>query len=631
MFIKLNGIKFDLQTLPAVTKQVNNIAELTDRQSDRSSTFVVPRTQENTERLELAQLVGSKTRVPYGYFLAELPDGGIDLGLAKLARTTADGFELNVFGGLINFFAEIENLTLNDLDLSDYDHDWTLANAEAALAQTSGYCYPLIDYGTFPTTSGQDVFFDNFRPAVYFDTILNEIFSAQGWTYSGQLFELDEWQKLIMPFSGETWANGQRYADNFGINLFQSAGTLSVSGSQPGAGVPTQYPEVLPFSSFTASTTLQIEITGSVTISNWSLSVPGVGAALQFIVNGTIQPNVATIAGDGTYSVSLSTILNAGDILELAVVYGQPAGTTSAFTYSFDYSQGQVITDFLESRINYGGVIHLEAILPEMTQTNFIKMVCQMYGLTMQADPVRKVIRFETWDYISGNIGNAVDWSGKLDSNPALFYRELSYKFGNYAQVNNLLYTEDDNVNGDYSGTLEIDDTSLEADADLFELEASGSDDISAFINTLAITLAQVKRFENNEPAVGVQEYIETPPRVLTVETVTTPAFTIDTGNLDGATLAVSSGDYLKGVFNSGAYPLNLDSLKARHWSKLETSTLNRVKVITVDAHLLRADVANLDHFKPVYLKQFGEYFYINTINEFTGANVLTECVLIRL
>ena len=176
-----------------------------------------------------------------------------------------------------------------------------------------------------------------------------------------------------------------------------------------------------------------------------------------------------------------------------------------------------------------------------------------------------------------------------------------------------------------------VNDLSLPANTDLFELEFAGTDEVNRFVNLTPVNIAEVKRIEQNQPPVGVQEYMSVKPRILTVEAVNTSGFTIDTGNLDGATQTFTSGEYLKGAFKNAVYPLNLDAVKSRFWGLLEASTLNKVKVITLNAHLLESDVTNLDHFKPVYLNQFDSYFYLNTVNEFTGSDELTEINLIRL
>jgi len=631
-FITLDGVQLPVSKLPAITRQVNDIAELKDRQADRSTSFTVPATHEANEFFKARQ-VGATDAKMYRYFTASAPTLGLSQAVATLRRVTPQGYELTLYGGIQNFFREIQNKSLQDLRLPDLDHRWSLTDIVAGLNRTDGYCYALMDYGTMPTqASPGDVFFDNFRPLIYAKRVLAQIAADAGWSIDGRVFESEEFSRLTIPWANDTWANGARFAENNGINLRQAAGVATLSGSDPGGGAVTQKPVGIPFSSFTnGGGTIELTVTGSITITDWSLS-PAVGAALQFVRNGTPDAfDIDTILGVGSYSVTITTILNPGDTLELAVVYGQPAGTNLAFTYSFDYTGGAVLTDFLDAEIRYDGVVHCEAMLPDLTQTEFIKALCQMYTLTIQADPTTKVLSFRTWDDIAERRDGSLDWTDKLDTVPSTGYTELNKAFGDYAQLNYLTYAEDEAVTTDPDGELEVQDTTLKPRATMFEVAFSGSNDVSVAVGGGTQQVAQVKKIEVNQPVVGSQEYTDVQPRILAVEPSAFPPFTIDTGNLDGATQAIPVGDYNRAYFSSGAYSLRFNALKERHFSRLESSTLNPIKQVKAQVFLHPAEVLNFDFFKPVYLAQFGLYFYVLNISNYLGHEKLTEVNLLKL
>jgi len=79
-------------------------------------------------------------------------------GIIRLLEITIDRgsieYECVVFGELGGFITALNNDKLEDLDFSEYDHQWTYDNivnswnqASGTTASGMGYYYPLIDYG----------------------------------------------------------------------------------------------------------------------------------------------------------------------------------------------------------------------------------------------------------------------------------------------------------------------------------------------------------------------------------------------------------------------------------------------------------------------------------------------------
>lgn len=58
---------------------------------------------------------------------------------------------------------------------------------------------------------------------------------------------------------------------------------------------------------------------------------------------------------------------------------------------------------------------------------------------------------------------------------------------------------------------------------------------------------------------------------------------------------------------------------------------LIKVKLLKVDTDLKPTDIENLDHFIPIYLKQFAAYFYLNKIDRYVNDGRLTDIQLIRM
>ena len=58
---------------------------------------------------------------------------------------------------------------------------------------------------------------------------------------------------------------------------------------------------------------------------------------------------------------------------------------------------------------------------------------------------------------------------------------------------------------------------------------------------------------------------------------------------------------------------------------------LVKAKTMNVELVLNEQDIEELDYFTPIYLKQFGSYFYISKISNFISNKKLTKVELIKL
>lgn len=112
-------------------------------------------------------------------------------------------YNINAYAAIGNFFNDIKNKTLNDIDFSDLSHPWTKASVEDGFTPILGfgYCYPMIDYGL--TTDYNNWLTIYFRPAVFVKDILDRIFTAAGWDYSSAFLISTRFKSLIIPYSAE--------------------------------------------------------------------------------------------------------------------------------------------------------------------------------------------------------------------------------------------------------------------------------------------------------------------------------------------------------------------------------------------------------------------------------------------
>lgn len=108
-------------------------------------------------------------------------------------------YEVAFFGELQNVYQFFNNKYLRDIDLSEYNHKYTLYNQELSWYNTQGYTYPMIDYG-FQINNRFNV--TNMFPALFVKTIIDKMFSDAGFSYQSNFFNSTIFKKLIIPYSG---------------------------------------------------------------------------------------------------------------------------------------------------------------------------------------------------------------------------------------------------------------------------------------------------------------------------------------------------------------------------------------------------------------------------------------------
>ena len=110
-------------------------------------------------------------------------------------------YEVAFFGELQNIYQFFTNKYLRDIDLSEYDHKYTLNNQYLSWLRDfgNGYVYPHIDYG-YSVNSQFRV--EHIFPAIYIKTIIDKMFSQAGYSYQSEFLNSEMFKHLILPYSG---------------------------------------------------------------------------------------------------------------------------------------------------------------------------------------------------------------------------------------------------------------------------------------------------------------------------------------------------------------------------------------------------------------------------------------------
>lgn len=237
----LEGQKADIneQISVQLTFAIDDVANFASRETSFSKQIVLPGTAANHSIFGHVYEMGSNNPFSPGQpnigaafnvaqtSRAELRLNGLLVlrGVFRLTGIIKEGdfveYEGALFGELSGLMSEISNKKLEDLDFSEYDHDWTHINISNSWDNTpgSGYFYPLIDYGLFRETAvisglNDDYDIGTFRPALYVKEYIDKMFEAAGYTYESEFFNTDYFKRLIIPQNKKQLTNNNPDALN---------------------------------------------------------------------------------------------------------------------------------------------------------------------------------------------------------------------------------------------------------------------------------------------------------------------------------------------------------------------------------------------------------------------------------
>ena len=180
------------------------------------------------------------------------------------------GYEITIYGSLADFFNDIKDAKLSDIDFSEYNHNMKRENIMASWASKvpyyiknlvttplgglytaktmdgfiykngvkqpfvlgEGYVYPFINKGQTSMNLGTSTL--DWTPAMYVRTIMRKIFDKYGWKWKSRFFDSETFKKLIIPYGKE------KITSDFYASLNTETTTQVLSQFIANVGVPAE-------------------------------------------------------------------------------------------------------------------------------------------------------------------------------------------------------------------------------------------------------------------------------------------------------------------------------------------------------------------------------------------------------
>jgi hypothetical protein len=475
----------------AITRQDNDLTKPDTVQASFSTTIALPSDLATHARLGQPHLGTSLSTAPYAGQTCALEANGVEVLPGAQLRlddyTPRNGYTGKLLAGNKGFYDLLGDKMLRELDLSAFDHDWSLATVAASAGHRDyrqGYVYDLYDRGLGapplpPLTS--PLYQAGYWPTAYARAVWEAIFLGAGVTWSGNLPRVFDTALLpaTQPYgysdttraAHELVAGYSPLAQRRRFTSEQDA-VLPVSWTkayQRPAGNESFNPVAavdygdlrqgseVQFTSLTFTRTISLpgfyDLRADQDVHLYCVNLPTFGdvsATLQLFVNGKSVGFDDSIRGRGNLSTTLTALaerqlLQPGDVVTARYKFDRWRNTLNAWPgdASWDLLPVGRLTVQLLADFPPRGRVKLADWLPQMSQKEYVKAFIQAYGLTQTTDPYTGAVAFRRTAGVLDTPGQ--DWTKRRDgSQPA----KRSWKLGDFAQRNWFRWKEDESNTG---------------------------------------------------------------------------------------------------------------------------------------------------------------------------------------
>lgn len=600
----------------AQTKQVNDIANLSNRNSNYTQSIKIPRTAKNIRIFSSVGFTGSQSNLPYIKATCNVIDADtgqhvIYNGWAVLLETTEKEYSITIYDGVIDFYKSIDNLTITECGVSELNHikkiDTVIGSWED---EDLPYRYILADYnGNNNYPSGMNIDFQ--VPCASVSYLWDKIFEYVGYTYEGSIFGHEYFQNLWLsypkpvseeepelfnvtnqdttlitnqveyPNSGGTFYGSTTFANFFPDNSdFDSAYYTFVNGATVSGLFRLRFEPA----------TFQLQGSGgTITSSRISVSVYNSSGT----VGGTQFINIA----NGNY---VDVNLGVGDKILVQLVREDVAfqltGNISPTGATF------LSGTFGENTIDYisGFNLGFDEAFIDFKVSDFIKEIVVRFGLTMFKDKYTNNVRFLTLaELLQGQeINNLTDkFIGKVGE---------KYTFGSYAKSNVFRYKYNDDEATHNNGSIKIENDNLPEEYTIIQSNIYSPERLTS-INPIGVSnIYKIwdKEIKDDESVT----YKDLDGRFYFLRAEKVAASLIVGSNTLGTSETVPF------YFRESYHRLKFTEI-IFDWYRPIGALFNKAKLITAEFFLKAKDVFDFPFDKLIYIEQLSSYYLVNKIN----------------
>lgn len=460
------------------TLQVNDIADVKDRQASYTNLFALPKTANNIQAFKGLGVTSDTSNIPYTKNECQLKYGGFDVvrkGWMQVSET-AEAYKVHVYSGIVNFFKAIDNKTIGgDLDLIEINHVKNIDTVGNSPFHPF-YRYHIADYNGLTHVGESVINVDYLIPSVKVSYLWDKIHQAFGFTYSGDIFQEDDFQDLWLSYPKYVDALGslkEVFRGNIGAlqsNVFDVVDKKyfypeysEVQKIEPGYNIisygnDVYYPNKAGNFQFGESGSFLVRLTGSVTYSkNSRFSIRFVRQRGKPNVTFEAAPSIRPDYTGDTFTLDESIVfenVSAGEYLNFVILIYNNNGVTVNMPSSITMTVSKINTEEISFSEGFKG----------LQIKNFTKSILNRFGLTMFFNEDSNHVEYrqipERLDF-----SKAIDWTEKY-----IKRTNERYVFSTYAQQNTFKFKYDNDDEASYNdGVITIPNANLDDEKTAYE------------------------------------------------------------------------------------------------------------------------------------------------------------------
>lgn len=642
---------------PAMNYQINNLAELKDRNASYSQRISLPRTTHNEQAFQFSFVVGSGSDVPYMRFPCRLfyegalisPTGAV-LNIVDVSDTSIG---VQILGAATDLFDTLNNTDAKDPGTGMFLLKWYTDTMGQSGRYLSGpeetkvlwfWLYATLQKNpNIPPVSMEAIRqareLDKFYPHLNWYNLVTWIFEQAGYSLETDVDSVDR-SEMFLPCTYPVLADNPNAPKASGTGWIQDPPTGTIVGVrwQGSPGVTLSDP--------VAGRLMMNTVAGAfswMTLWDTTITFSFSWSNISAIRNGSVAVQVTHYKNDGTSAVVLTRSWSSGSSGSASVDIPMEAGehigvsgtlatvNNSADKYDMRFPVSITAPPVPETspgdKPQPGLTYDLLASTGFKSLGDIVKAFLQLFGLTIDVNSATKVaIAYSVREFYNRRSSSGKNWSDKLIKGKDT---KLTFKLSSYAQSNEIKLEDnkDNNVTDSYK--FSIPDVNLQPTKLLFQIgflaglnQTLYDEDGTSKTHTLAnypIWTINRGRMENGEMTETTWEY-----------NALSKPMVVHINKSDYMWPQVSVGYTLTRVRLYTAYFKNLNYYVPKYYDKLINNILKSPKILQTQILLDSLDIQSLDLFNPIWLEEHGFWFYVSKINNFQAGKI-TKVDLIRM
>jgi hypothetical protein len=650
----LEGINLDLyeDIDTTFTYVIDDVKEFGSRNTSFSKTITIPGNAVNNKAFGHIFNLGSandydSTSPNIGYnfnasvsarcivFIDQVQVFKGSLRLLEIVDTAGElEYQCFVFGELGGFIFELGNRRLQDIDFSDYDLVYSVANIKSSWDNVDGQgvAFPLIDYGNV-STNKEDFQYKAFRPALYVRDYLERIISGTTYTVQSNFFLTALFDRLAIPH------NQKRLTKRSTALLDRVASEQTTI--DPAFNIEF---ETGTYGAFTSANNIVYTYAAAPSNANINLFVdvdstgfPSEPVDIRIIKNSTtIASQLVDFAGTFNLIVN-NEPFNTGDTLRVQISTNTRG---ASITYSAEI-QATTQTQ-IDTEVVLGDTIIINDTIPKgVFQRDFFIWILKMFNLLVYESQFDdKTIIISTFDeFNSNNANTAVDWTDKIDRSQPIRQIPMSELNARYYQYkfkeDNDFYSEEYRkaYNEGYGDFIYDTEFEFSKETDVLEVgfansvlyQNVGTDKVYPAIYKLSgsteTPMDHVIRIVQLKKITGIAAW-DILDNLTVLDNPTSYLYCGHVNDPDNPTNDICFGAPQSLQFQpTGDYPAT-NVFNSFHSGYMSEITDKDSKLVVAYAYLNTVDIMNLDFSKLIYVD--GVLFRLNKINEYNPTDLGT-------